>query len=154
MFVFNESVFNIYIDRQLAKQAVDYSLWKLQIPENFKSLSVSKQRKWKAKHLSERWKKLYSWVVKVVVKKDVVGMLCSIFLQLENYNIFDRWQQQQRSGGKFVSAPHCYMVGFDEPVEIHEFSSINSIDSVLRKEKIVEGTMQVQHLGQYILSCS
>ena len=71
--------------------------------ENLK-LSASKQRKWNAKYLPEKWKKLHPQNVEVVVEHNMVGILCSIQIDRhppENYNTFDSQQQQQRSGGKF-----------------------------------------------------
>ena len=69
--------------------------------------------------------------------------LCSICQQPENYDTFNGQQQQQRNGGKFVNVPYCNMGDFVEQARTHEFGSINSIDPVLYRGKIVEGTVPV-----------
>ena len=74
---------------------------------------------------------------------NVVGILCSICWQLENYDTFDGQQQQQRNGGKFVNVPYCNMGDFVEQKQTHESGSINSIDPVSYRGKIVEGTVPV-----------
>ena len=89
------------------------------------------------------WKKLYPWIVEVIVEQNVVGILCSICWQPEKYDMFDGQQQQQRNGRKLVNVPYCSMTDFVKHGQTHEFGSINSIDPVSCRGKIVERAVPV-----------
>ena len=142
----DESMFNginvISRFRQLAKPRVGEVNWihhqcllllETADTRKLKFLSTSKQRKWKAKYLPEKWKRLYSWIVKVVVEKGVIGILCSICQQPGNYDTFDGQQQQWRSGWKFVNVLHCNIRNLFEQAQTHKFGSIHTIDPVSQR---------------------
>ena len=130
----------------------DYLTWKLKLPDNYKSLSDSKKRKWNAQYQT-RWKTDYPWIVKIVIDKKVVGILCSICRDPANYGSTRSQSQLERSGGKLVNIPLSKLGDSYEQAQKHEFGNVPSIDPISYRKKVVNGKVtspKTAHMHFYV----
>ena len=59
-----------------------YNSWKLELPENYSSLSQSKKRKWKSQY-NPKWKKDYPWIEEARIDREVIKAFLSRYIVLK-----------------------------------------------------------------------
>ena len=79
-----------------------YDSWKMELPDNFSNLSISKQRKWKPQY-NPKWKNDYPWVEDVQTDREVKGIVCKICHVRTHFGSYDGISQRRRYNGKFVT---------------------------------------------------
>ena len=79
------------------------------------------------------------------MKKDdeVVGILCSVCRQQENFFSQEGRQQRERNQGKFTTVPLSKMGDLYEQARTHEFGNVASVNPREYRQKILNGSVPV-----------